>query len=213
MAGAGTTLDASVVGAAGSYSTTAGQTPGTPGGFDFLDDGSDDIFVCKGDFNPIGAIDQTLSTNGEGMTLLEGVQVVGEGAGTFYLPHEIATDGTAVHLGCGDDEDSTGCGSSTTNGVINGITISGRTTDASVLGLAPNAMPDPVGSFATFSCSAFGFGEDFVGFATLSAGAMAAILGTSPTRIQTSVTFAAGVLGGATNYLSEHDVTGWTTLP
>lgn len=209
--GAAPTLDAAVVGTPGNYSTTAGLSPLTPGGFDFLDDGTEDIFICKGAFNPIGAFEVSLNANGEGMTLLEGSHPVEGGMGNFYLPHQIATDGTAVNLGCGSDGSSS-CGNSTGNGVLNGVTISGRTTDASVIGLPANAMPEAVGSFATFSCSAFEGGDNFAGFATLSAEAMEAILGTSPTRIQVSVTFASGLLIAPIT-LAGHNVTGWTTLP
>ena len=61
---------------------------------------------------------------------------------------------------------------------------------------------------ATFQCS--GIGAEAI---TLDAGAMALILGTSPTRIQTSVTYANAELSGNNTIVLSHGVVGFTDVP
>ena len=182
-------------GMSGTYATIVGAGP-VPGGFDFLDDGTNDVTITKAEMGQIPAINQTIKANGSGM-VLEGTQ-----------PHEMATDGTPVTFTCGSSPDS--CGP-TGGGVLNGMTLSGSTTDADVTGLLPNAMPAPVNRRVSFSCSALGQTS-----ATLDAGAMEAILGLSSgsptTRIQMSVSYVAGSVVGSTNLVVGHNVTGWTDV-
>ena len=76
-------------------------------------------------------------------------------------------------------------------------------------------MPDPVSSYATFQCSYLGADVET---ATIPADAMAAILGTNPTRIQISVGRLAGYplagdpLEWTTNLVVGHTHLGYTTV-
>ncbi len=172
------------------YQTLIGAGP-IPGGFDFLDDGTDNIVVTKDAITNVPAIDTTLTANGEGFSLDD----------NSIRPHEIPLNGDPATFSCGGAGGTCGVA----NGILKGIIVFGETTDGVVSPLDPTAMPDPVSTYATFQCS--GIGAESI---TLDAGAMALILGTNPTRIQTSVTYANAELSGANTIVMSHGVVGFT---
>lgn len=174
---------------AGAYQTFVGQGP-FPGSREFLDDGTNDVTFTKDAIADAPAIDSTLTANGQGFELAEG----------STLAHALPTDGTAATFSC---EGS--CG--TAKGSLKGIIVFGETTDGDLTGTQFNAMPEPVAKYATFQCS--GIAAESI---TLDAGAMALLLGTNPTRIQTSITYA-NAQAGTNNILLSHGVVGFTTVP
>lgn len=182
----------------GSYLTVVGAGP-VPGGFDFLD-GASTVSISKPEAGRVAAIDVDIVPNGEGFALAE----------ASAEPHAIPTDGSEVVFLCpGTDPDAlTGgdCGT-TAGGPLQGMTLSGSTTDASVEGLGFNAMPPAESQYATFQCSAIGQTG-----AALSAEAMAVILGTSPTRIQVNVSYMAAAIEGTTNVVAGHTLAGFTDV-
>lgn len=129
----------------------------------------------------------------------------------------------SCHKDSGTDAGADGnCGEGS-HGVLKVLAVSGSTTDAvlpttgSPLDFAE--MPDPVKKYATWQCS-------FVGGAstggTIPAGAMAAIMGTNPTRIFTQVLHVGGGIlqndpgnpnKSTTNVLIGHGVAGFTDVP
>jgi len=187
------------------FSTYVGVGP-VPGGAQFLLAGGDMIHVTKAAGDVVGMIDEDFNAHGQGFTLVD------DGAMGKYLPHNVATDGSAVTFECAD------CGADGSGGVITAIVINGETTDGPLDGLDPSdPMPDPVTQYATFQCSFFeGADPPFSG--TLTADAMAAILGTNPTRIQTSVGRYKGSLISAEDgtssvvVLQGHSFLGWTDV-
>ena len=149
-----------------------------PTGAQFLLGAADEINVQMGASDIVTAIDEDFHAQGQGFVLTDNAGM------DKYLPHTLPFDGSPVNFECADVD---ACGALGTGGLISAIVINGETTDAPVGALDPSdPMPDPVTQYATFQCS---FIDDATPpyTATLDAGAMAAILGTSPTRIQTSV--------------------------
>lgn len=171
------------------YQTLIGAGP-IPNGFDFLDDGTNDIIITKDPITNAPAIDATLTVNGEGFALDD----------ASVRPHQLPINGDAATFSCG----GTGGDCGVANGFLKGIIVFGETTDAPVSPSNPTAMPEPVSQYATFQCS--GINAESI---TLDAGAMALIMGTSPTRIQTSITYANAQSGG-NNIVLSHGVVGFT---
>ncbi len=181
------------LGADSPYQTLIGAGP-IPGGFDFLDDGTASVVVTKAGIENVPAIDTTLTVNGEGFALDDASD----------LPHAIPTDGTTpATFSCGGDNGTCGVA----NGLLKGIIVFGETTDGVVSPADPTTMPEPVSKFATFQCS--GIGAEAI---TLDEGAMALIMGTNPTRIQTSVTYANAELSGQNTIVMSHGVVGFTDI-
>jgi len=184
-------LAATTLSADSEYQTLIGAGP-IPGGFNFLDDGTANVVVTKAGIENVPAIDTTLTVNGEGFDLDDDSD----------LPHAIPTDGTTpATFSCGGTNGTCGVA----NGLLKGIIVFGETTDGVVSPADPTAMPEPVNKYATFQCS--GIGAEAI---TLDAGAMALIMGTEPTRIQTSVTYANAELSGANTIVMSHGVVGFT---
>ncbi|MCP4447075.1 MAG: hypothetical protein GY811_17260 [Myxococcales bacterium] len=181
---------AETLAADGTYYTLIGAGP-IPGGFDFLDDGSNDVTVTKAAITNAPEIDSTLKVNGSGFALAE----------SSTLPHQVPLNGNPATFSCAGS-----CG--TDEGFLKGIIVFGETTDGDIVLQDPTDMPDPVSSYATFQCS--GIGQEEI---TLDAGAMALISGTNPTRIQTSVTYANAQLSGNNTIVMSHGVVGFTTAP
>lgn len=171
------------------YQTLIGAGP-IPGGFNFLDDGSAEIVVTKDAITNVPAIRTSLTVNGAKFALAVG----------STLPHDVPTNGDPATFSCAGS-----CGVS--NGLLKGIVVFGQTTDAVVDPRHPTDMPKAVSKYATFQCS--GIGETL----TLDADAMALVLGTQPTRIQTSVTYANGELGRNNTIIMSHGVVGFTDVP
>ncbi len=190
-------VGATTLAADSAYQTFVGAGP-IPQGYDFLDDGTNDVVFAKDAETNAPAVDTTLKANGEGFTLSD------ESA----QPHLVPTTGAAVTFDCGGTNGT--CGAVAANSALKGIVVFGSTTDGVLptgAGASFSDMPDPVSSFATFQCS--GIGAESI---TLDAGAMALILGTNPTRIQTSVTYANAAIAGKNNILLSHGVVGFTTV-
>jgi hypothetical protein len=175
------------------YQTLIGAGP-ISGGFDFLDNGTADVLITKAAIIDVPAIDTTLTVNGSGFDL--------DNAST--LPHAVPVNGDPATFSCGGAGGTCGVAA----GFLKGIIVFGETTDGVVSPANPTAMPDPVSKFATFQCS--GIGAEAI---TLDAGAMALIMGTTPTRIQTSVTYANAELSGSNTIVMSHGVVGFTDVP
>ncbi len=193
-------LAASTLPADSTYSTIVGAGP-VPGGYDFLDDGGtpeapSNVSFTKDAIEDAPAVNTSLPAYGEGFTL----------ADTSAIPHDIPLDGTAVTFSC-EAADNGDCGSRQVGG-LQGIIVFGSTTDGVLDPLNPLDMPDPVSKFATFQCS--GIGAQKI---SLDEGAMALILGTNPTRIQSSVTYANAALATPNTIVVSHGVVGFTTVP
>lgn len=175
--------------AAGTYSTVVGGGP-IPGGYDFLDDGTNDIAFAKDAITNVPVVATTLKANGDGATWLD------------PSPHEfpfVSTDD--VTFAC------TGfCG--TAEGLLKGVVIFGETTDADVTGLAFNEMPDATSKYATFQCS--GVGQEAM---TITKEALVVILGTNPTRIQTTVIYSNAALATGHSIVMGHGRLGFTDAP
>jgi hypothetical protein len=152
----------SLDGATFTFFAGAGPTPAqTP----FLADG-DTITVDKaaGD-GDIEAFTEEVDANGPF-----------ELSSTSATPEALPDTAEAVTFTCGGDGD---CGEGP---ILVGFAISGRTTDGDTsVSANPLFMPAPETQYATFQCSILG---DSI---TLDAAALAAILGTNPTRIETRV--------------------------
>jgi hypothetical protein len=189
-----------------SFSTFVGVAPVPAGGAQFLGGAADAITVQKAAGDVVAAIDEDFEAHGQGFTLLED-----EGM-RQYLPSTIPFDEEEVNFACDGD----GCGAEGTGGLIQAIVINGETTDAPVDAITSpaDAMPAPETQYATFQCSFIG--EDN---AKLTADMMAAILGTNPTRIQTSVGRYRGAIiaaddgSSSTIVLQGHALLGWSDPP
>ena len=182
------------------YSVTAGAGP-IPGGFDFLPAGGPDgldITVTKAAGPVAPGFTATIRASGEGLTLAAG----------SALPHLMPTTAQDVPFSCAP-ADGGDCGLS--RGVIVGWVLSGRTTDAVVSPASPTSMPTPVTQYATFTC----LGQLGLATVTLPQGALTAVLGTSPTRIETRViritanVNADGI--GLSRLIAGHGFVGFTT--
>ncbi|RMH38650.1 MAG: hypothetical protein D6689_18990 [Deltaproteobacteria bacterium] len=186
----------------GSFSVISGAGP-TPANRDALDDGTTPIKVSlggnTGDVDDFSVMVQALG---------EGFQLDDETAGNLTA---MPTDGSAVSFSCSGTNGD--CGADT--GVVKVMVISGKTTDADVTGLPPNTMPAPTTKYARFRCSSPSGAANSV---TIPAEAMAAILGTNPTRIETRVFRMGGTIAGnadmtnATTVVAGHGHVGWTTV-
>ena len=161
----------------------AGPIPGGRSSVDFvnLGSGTDQVTIslaANADY-PSG-ISATVPPVGKGM-LLDGA---GTGCTDCAQPHQFPTTGTqTVSFACDPTLGSqTGtCGESGSfSNVL--LVIAGKTTDGSLTGAPPYAMPDPVTSYATFQCT-----FPLATHGQIPLGAITAILGTNPTRIETAV--------------------------
>lgn len=183
------------------YSTLVGTGP-QPGGFDFLDDGTAQNVFTKAAATDAPEVNTMLQANGQGFAL---------DAASSSMPHAIPTDGTAVTFSCDSDDDPANandtCGVDTGN-PLKGMLIFGETTDGALNPLDPFGMPAPVSKYATYQCSAIGMKK----FA-LDTGAMALILGTEPTRIQTTIVYSSAAIAGPNNLVVSHGVVGFTDVP
>jgi hypothetical protein len=172
---------------------------------DFLGAESDEIHISKPADANFGAVDLTVYTRGEGFALDD----------ASAQPHEFPTTAEAVTFSCGGTGGNCGADADPA-GVLEAFIISGTTTDGSVEGLADYEMPAPTGTWATFQC---GFLLDVSTEGTISADAVAAILATNPTRIETRVLQMAGTQGEDGDQANPftivvgHGVVGHTTIP
>lgn len=192
---------AATLNADSTYSTLVGTGP-QPGGFDFLDDGTAQNVFTKAAATDAPEVNTMLQANGQGFAL---------DTSTSSMPHAMPTDGTAVTFSCDSDDDPANandtCGVDTGN-PLKGMLIFGETTDGALNPLDPFGMPAPVSKYATYQCSAIGMKK----FA-LDTGAMALILGTEPTRIQTTIVYSSAAIAGPNNLVVSHGVVGFTDVP
>lgn len=193
------------------YTTFVGEGP-VPGGFNYLDDGTEDVTIAKAAGGGVAAINLTGKTVGDGFTLHD--------AEGYVTPGTLPTDGTAALFGC--DADADGCGvlaDDQDDFLLTAMTISGSTTDAALGDSGPTDMPDPVTQYATFTCSTLGIEDTGINEVSIPAAAMAAILDTNPTRIRTSVTHSTGSIEvsddetSTVNVVLGHGVLGFTDVP
>jgi hypothetical protein len=193
------------------FATFVGVAP-VPGGAQFLLGATDVINVTKAAGGVVDMIAEEFHAHGQGFTLVD------DPGANRYLPSTIPVtapeDAVEVNFACVD----AGCGATGTGGLIAAIVVNGETTDAPVGAITSpaDAMPAPVTQYATFTC-AFASAD----IATLSVDMMKAILGTHPTRIQTSVGRYRGAIlppgGGdgtwSANVLQGHAYLGWSDAP
>jgi hypothetical protein len=155
----------------------------------------------------------TAGGSGDGVTL--NVRVVDAGGvdqGPFNADELPATG--PLSIGCDAEADTNNC---TEGGPISALIVSGRTTDGALptgTGLIGDntTMPDPVGTYTTFTCVYLGQKTG-----TISADAIAAIHAGNPTRIETRVIYAGGLInteddGDRVNLLAGYGVIGFTDL-
>jgi hypothetical protein len=192
------------------YATYVGLAPLPAGGADFLLGAADAINVAKPAGDVVDAIDEDFHAHGQGFTLVDDAGM------NKYLPNTIPVtapaDAVEVNFEC------TECGAVGDGGLIEAIVINGETTDApdpGVITSPADAMPAPVDQYATFTCAFVS-----VDVATLSVDMMKAILGTNPTRIQTSVGRYRGAIlmdtesgEWSVNVLQGHALLGWSDAP
>jgi hypothetical protein len=116
---------------------------------------------------------------------------------------------TADFLVTCDPANGGSCGDPGSTGQ-NAFIVNGRTTDGSITNTRPFDMPAPVHKFATFSCNALSGTS-----VTIKKEAWAAVLGTSPTRIETRVIRGKAKLGATTNtnVVVGHSLVGYTNVP
>jgi hypothetical protein len=193
------------------FATFVGLAP-VPGGAQFLLGADDTLNVTKAAGGVVDMIDEDFQAHGQGFTLLDN-----PGA-HLYLPSTIPVTAPELAGEVNFKCDGAGCGATGSGGLIAAIVINGETTDAPVGDITSpaDAMPAPVNQYATFTC-AFASSD----IATLSVDMMKAILGTHPTRIQTSVGRYRGAIlppgGGdgtwSANVLQGHAYLGWSDAP
>jgi hypothetical protein len=176
------------------YKTLVGEKP-APGGLDFLGAGA--VTLAKAEATDAPAIATSIIPLGDGFTL----------ADDSVDAHEIPASGD-VKFSC-DDAQNGDCGDG--EGTLQGIVVFGETTDTT-LPTGPTAtfsdMPDPTTQYARFQCSGIGMKS-----ITMPAAALALIMGTTPTRIQTTVTYTNGELDGNNTYVMANGRVGFTTAP
>ena len=190
------------------FANYVGVAPVPAGGAQFLDDGDALINVSKAAGDVVAVIDEDFHAQGQGFTLLD------DAGSMQYTPADLPFDGSEVNFVC----DGADCGAVGTGGLISAIVINGETTDAAVGAITSpaDAMPAPETQYATFTCAYIVSDTPGTKTATLSADMMAAILGTSPTRIQTSVGRYRGAILEAddgtysVNVLQGHSILGWS---
>jgi hypothetical protein len=190
------------------FATYVGVGP-VPGGAPFLLGAADVFTVQKAAGEIVPLIQEDFNAHGQGFMLVDDPGM------NKYLPHTVPFTEPAGDV---TFECST-CGADGSGGVITAIVINGETTDAPTDGLNPaDPMPEPLNQYATFQCSFFE-GADPPHSGTLPADAMAAILGTNPTRIQTSIGRYKGAVIAATDdthqsiVLQGHALLGWSDRP
>lgn len=187
------------------YETFVGARP-VPTGAAYLDDGSNDIVISKASGGVMPEQEYTIRAAGSGFALTD------DADSGYVLPDAIPTTGGEVAFRCA----SCGPGVAPVGGQV-ALSIAGRTTDADLPPPGRDeggiAMPPPVSRFATFECTVVGADEDTV---SISPDAMAAILGTAPTRIELSVARTAGYHDSEAGFTSDvvvgHAVQGFTTV-
>jgi hypothetical protein len=192
-----------------SVNTFIGAGP-VPGGFTLFDEG-DTITLAKAESDLVAAFEVTTAATGVGFALDT----------ASAQPHEFgygdcdpATEDCGMSFTCADDGV---CGENVGEpGQLNLLTISGEANDGDLdaLGLSPYAMPSVFDTKVTFQCSAIGTANGI----TVSEEAIAAILGTGPTRVRLSVGRFTGTIVsqenrvGTTNVLVGSLLTGFTDI-
>jgi hypothetical protein len=150
---------------AGPVPTQAGEAT------NFLGDGQTSVRVEKAAHGEWGAVDFTTTVRGLNLRL----------AGDSTLPHGLPRTAEAALFRCAD-----ACGAEVEM-PHQVLIVSGRTTDGATAGLADDVMPEARTAYTTFECAFEGRTEG-----TIPEAAMAAILSTDPTRIETRVLAVAG---------------------
>jgi hypothetical protein len=202
--------------AAADYRLLGGFGPVPTAGFgfeidaDFLGPATSSVTITKADTAAPGApaLNVNLPPAGEGFAV--------DGEGDAILPHEFPFTAGPVTLTCGES-----CGAEPTGATagLQVIAISGRTTDVPLP--APSAEFPPffmpptsatVAAYATFQCTFFKSPTAGTFTATMPQEAVAAILSTNPTRIETRV-FRFSVSQTGANTLVGHGAVGHSSRP
>ena len=177
------------------YTVLAGAGP-TPANLEFLDDTSE-ISVQKADGAIVAQIDSSVTASAEGLTLDD----------VSAQPHAFSTDVTQdLTFSCGGAGGT--CGPSPASSV-HGFVLSGRTTDGDISDLSPVAMPDPVTQYAVFQCRGTPSAESL----TVPKEAMAAVLGTSPSRVEVRLLRITADVQPPTSVVVGHGLVGYTDIP
>lgn len=92
---------------------------------------------------------------------------------------------------------------------VAGLLLNGRTTDAPLDGVGPTDMPAAQKSFATFRCTVATVGAETL---TLPLEGVQAILGTAPTRIETSIMHITADPNEPSPKVAGHSLTGFTDV-
>jgi hypothetical protein len=125
-------------------------------------------------------------------------------------PHQLPGSPGDVTFSCGGNGGN--CGNTSSNEAFSAMVITGHTTDASLNGMPPWAMPPPVQRFANFTCTVLS-GTSI----TLPEEILATAMGTGATRIETIVSRFSGnlVLGATDGQLRiavGHSLVGYTNV-
>lgn len=175
---------------------------------DFLGTEANTLRISKGADDDWGSLDLDVYTRGEGMSL----------ADDSAEPHEFPSTAGDVAFSC-DPAANGSCGADADApvGIEEALVVSGRTTDVDISGTDDYEMPPPnaASQYAAFTCV---FPDAVSGI--IPSDAVAAILATEPTRIETRVM----VVAGARTQVGEqgadsgavvvgHGLVGHTTFP
>lgn len=174
------------------YSVVAGAGPmPNPVGYELFDTTADPITINIAKAAPdtgagqvLPAFDISVKPSGFGGFVLSGAS---------DTPEAMPFTARDITIEC--DNNANECGG--VGELVTGFAVSGRTTDATVNPADPTDMPDPVTSYATFTCTFIG---EFS--STIPQAAWQAVLDTNPTRIETRVLR----LGAKTNVVPDHDI-------
>ena len=180
----------------GTFMEITGAGP-TVAGADFLGGDTNTITISKQAGDNVPEFEAMAIPSGEGFLL--------DSASTQPHMMPLSPSGDAS-FSCSPGM-SGNCG--VAGGIIHGLLISGTTTDGDINGLLEIDMPDPVNSWATFQCRSIG--EDPI---VLPAAAIDAIMGTSPTRVETQVfRITADTTLPDTGLIVGHGLIGYTDAP
>lgn len=158
-----------VTGTPPTYELYAGEGP-TPAKVDFLGAETSPVMISKASGPIVAEFSSSIGPSGDGLTLADGSDAV----------HALPTTPRDVTFSCSPAQGGN-CGP--TGGFLYGFVLSGSTTDADLTGTLPTDMPPAVTQYATFQCRAMPLADTV----KIPTDALAAILGTNPTRIRTQL--------------------------
>ena len=190
----------------------AGPIPNEGGFYNFL--ATSEVVVYSAGSKLVPVFGGTYTPEGEGFELLSAP------GDRIFLPHDIPTNLPAefpVRFACQEG----GCGTPGAGGEMTALIVTGRTTDRPLPSPSEDPtgtqMPSPMARYATFTC--IYEVSDEQNEARIPAEALDVILGTDPTRIETTVLRAQAVpdatsdsAAAAISLFIGHSLTGFTTV-